>query len=170
MENENKEIVERYYAEVISGRDYSNLSTFVAADYVDHNAEDTGRRPEIVRNHMEAIRTTLPDFSMHVEQICRRRRVGRDSGLGSGYASRGVDEHQAHWTRDSSEGNQPRSASGRQNCRTLGRSGHHQHALPNGVKSIRQHTRLNHRIARMPPRALFCVNCRKIPITLIAGS
>lgn len=69
LENENKEIVKRYYAEVISGGDYSNLGSFVAAEYVDHNAEDSGRGPEIVRNHIEAIRTTLPDFNMRVEQI-----------------------------------------------------------------------------------------------------
>jgi predicted ester cyclase len=69
LEKKNKETIERYYADVISGRDYSNLSNLVAAEYVDHNAEAGGRGPEVVRKHMEAMRTTLPDFTMCVEQI-----------------------------------------------------------------------------------------------------
>ena len=66
---ESKQLIRRFYAEVVDGRDYSNLDSFVAADYVDHNAAEGGRGPEVVRTHLEAIRTTLPDFTIQIEDI-----------------------------------------------------------------------------------------------------
>jgi predicted ester cyclase len=62
-----KQLVRRFYTEVVGGGDYSNLDSFVAADYVDHNAAEGG--PEVVRTHLEAIRMTLPDFTIQIEDI-----------------------------------------------------------------------------------------------------
>jgi predicted ester cyclase len=66
---ESKQLIRRFYAEVVSGRDYSDLDSFVASDYVDHNAAEGGRGPEVVRAHLEAIRTTLPVFAIQIEDI-----------------------------------------------------------------------------------------------------
>lgn len=46
---ENKLLIRGFYTEVIGGGDYSNLHSFVAADYVDRNAAEGGRGPEVVR-------------------------------------------------------------------------------------------------------------------------
>jgi predicted SnoaL-like aldol condensation-catalyzing enzyme len=54
---ESKQLVQPIYTEVVGSGNYSNLDSFVAADYVDHNAaEESGRGPEVVRTHLEAIR------------------------------------------------------------------------------------------------------------------
>jgi predicted ester cyclase len=66
---ESKQLIRRFYAEVVSGGDYSDLDSLVAPDYVDHNGAEGGRGPEVVRAHLEAIRTTLPDFRVQIEDI-----------------------------------------------------------------------------------------------------
>jgi hypothetical protein len=43
---ESKQLIRRFYAEVVGAGDYSNLDSFVAADYVDNNAaEESGPWP-----------------------------------------------------------------------------------------------------------------------------
>jgi predicted ester cyclase len=86
---ESKQLIRRFYTEVVDGGDYSNLDSFVAADYVDHNAaEESGRGPEVVRTHLEAIRMTLPDFTIQIEDIFAEgdhvitRVTGRGTHLG----------------------------------------------------------------------------------------
>ena len=84
---ESKQLIRRFYTEVVGGGDYSNLSSFVASDYVDHNAAG-GRGPEVVRTHLEAIRRTLPDFTVQIEDVFAAgdyvitRVVGRGTHLG----------------------------------------------------------------------------------------
>jgi predicted ester cyclase len=84
----NRQLVRRFYTEVVGGRDYSNLNSFVATDYLDHNAPDDGRGPEVVRAHLEAIRMTLPDFTIQIEDIFAEgeyvitRVTGRGTHLG----------------------------------------------------------------------------------------
>jgi predicted ester cyclase len=84
----NRQLVRRFYAEVVGGGDYSNLGSFVATDYLDHNAAEAGRGPEVVRTHLEAIRTTLPDFTIEIEDIFAEgeyvitRVTGRGTHLG----------------------------------------------------------------------------------------
>jgi predicted ester cyclase len=89
MSNEhNRQLVRRFYTEVVGGGDYSNLGSFVATDYLDHNAPEAGRGPEVVRTHLEAIRTTLPDFTIEIEDIFAEgdyvitRVTGRGTHLG----------------------------------------------------------------------------------------
>jgi len=65
----NKRLIIRYYTEVVGARDYSNLSNFIAIGYIDHNAAGDDHGPELVRKHLEAIRTTFPDFTMSIEGI-----------------------------------------------------------------------------------------------------
>jgi len=83
-----KQLVRRFYTEVVGGGDYSNLGSFVATDYLDHNAAEAGRGPEVVRTHLEAIRTTLPDFTIEIEDIFAEgeyvitRVTGRGTHLG----------------------------------------------------------------------------------------
>ena len=90
LEKKNKETIERYYAEVVSGRDYSNLSSLVAAEYVDHNAEGAARGPGVVRAHMEAIRSTLPDFTMRIEHI-----IAEEDWVATRVTGRGT--HKGEW-------------------------------------------------------------------------
>ena len=66
---EGKQLIRRFYTQVVGGGDYSSLDSFVATDYVDHNAAEGGRGPEVVRTHLDAIRRTLPDFTVQVEDI-----------------------------------------------------------------------------------------------------
>jgi predicted ester cyclase len=66
---QNKQLIRRFYTQVVGSGDHSNLDSFVAADYVDHNAVEGGRGPEVVRTHLEAIRRTLPDFRVRIEDI-----------------------------------------------------------------------------------------------------
>jgi predicted ester cyclase len=83
-----KQLVRRFYTEVVGGGDYSNLDSFVAADYLDHNAAEAGRGPEVVHTHLEAIRMTLPDFTIEIEDIFAEgeyvitRVTGRGTHLG----------------------------------------------------------------------------------------
>ena len=66
---ESKQLIHRFYTEVVGSGDYSNLDDFVATEYVDHNAAEGGRGPEVVRTHLEAIRTTLPDLRVQIEDV-----------------------------------------------------------------------------------------------------
>jgi predicted ester cyclase len=83
-----KQQIRRFYTEVVGGGDYSNLDIFVAIDYVDHNATEGGRGPGVVRAHLEAIRVTLPDFTIQIEDMFAEgdyvitRVVGRGTHLG----------------------------------------------------------------------------------------
>jgi predicted ester cyclase len=85
---ESKKLIRRFYTEVVGGGDYSNLGSFVANDYVDHNAAEGGRGPEVVRTHLEAIRRTLPDFTVQIENVFAEgdyvitRVTGRGTHLG----------------------------------------------------------------------------------------
>ena len=88
--NEAKRLVQTYYSQVISGGDYGILDSLVSSEYLDHNAADAGRGPEVVREHMDAMRTTFPDFTMEVEQIFEEAScvVTRVTGRGT---------HQGEW-------------------------------------------------------------------------
>jgi predicted ester cyclase len=66
---ESKQLIRRFYTEVVSGGECSDLDSLVASDYVDHNGAEGGRGPEVVRAHLEAIRTTLPDFRVQIEGV-----------------------------------------------------------------------------------------------------
>lgn len=85
---ENKRLIRNFYTEVVGDGDYSNLHGFVAADCVDRNAAEGGRGPGVVRSHLEAIRKTLPDFTVRIEDIFAEgdylitRVTGRGTHLG----------------------------------------------------------------------------------------
>ena len=85
---ENKELIRRFYTEVVDGGDYSDLYSFIATDYVDHSAAEGGRGPEVVRTHLEAIRMTLSGFMVQIEDIFAEgdyvitRVTGRGTHLG----------------------------------------------------------------------------------------
>ncbi|WP_309083635.1 ester cyclase [Chelativorans sp.] len=81
----NKELVRRLYAEVFSSGDVSGIESLVGADYVDHNSEGAGRGPQVLRAHVQAIRTTFPDFSLTVEDMIAEgdKVVTRVSGQGT---------------------------------------------------------------------------------------
>ena len=84
----NKQLIRRFYAEVVGGGDYSDLDSFVASDYVDHNAAEGGCGSEVVRAHLEAIRMTLPEFEIQIEDTFAEgdyvitRVTGRGTHLG----------------------------------------------------------------------------------------
>lgn len=84
-----KALVQRYYDEVVSGGNFSNLEQFISPVYLDHNVDDASARgPDVLRQHLEAIRKTFPDFSMKIEEIITEgnkvvtRVTGRGTHLG----------------------------------------------------------------------------------------
>lgn len=82
----NKTVVRRFYTEVVAGGDLTNLEDLIAAGYVDHTAgPQAGRGPTVVRAHLEAIRTTFPDFTLQIEDMVAEgdRVVTRVTGRGT---------------------------------------------------------------------------------------
>ena len=81
---QNKQLIRRFYTQVVGGGDYSSLDSVVAADYVAHNDAEGGRDPDVVRTHLEAIRSTLPDFTIQIEDIFAEGDyvITRDAGRG----------------------------------------------------------------------------------------
>lgn len=83
---ENRALVRRFYADVVSGGDLSVLETLIAPDYCDHNAGPQSRRgPAVVQAHVAALRTTFPDFTLDIEDMVAEgdRVVTRVSGRGT---------------------------------------------------------------------------------------
>jgi predicted ester cyclase len=81
----NRELVRRFYEQVVGLNDLSLLDYFIAPDYLDHNDEGAGRGPEVFRGHMAALRGTFPDFTLTVEEILAEddKVVTRVSGRGT---------------------------------------------------------------------------------------
>jgi predicted ester cyclase len=78
-----KELIRRFYSELF--RDLSSALECVGSTYLDHNNEQGGRGPEVLRAHVAALRTTFPDFSMKIEDIIAEgdRVVTRVKGRGT---------------------------------------------------------------------------------------
>jgi predicted ester cyclase len=66
---DNKTVVRRFYTEVISSGDLSRVEDFIGSKYLDHNAEQAGRGPSVVRAHVKAVRQTFPDFHLQIDDI-----------------------------------------------------------------------------------------------------
>jgi predicted ester cyclase len=81
----NKALVRRFYAEVVGRGDLSRVADFVAQGYLDHNAEEAGRGPDVLRAHIEALRRTFPDFTLDIDEILAEgdKVVTRVSGQGT---------------------------------------------------------------------------------------
>ena len=84
-----KAIVRRFYTTVVAAGQLSTIDSLVGAGYVDHNAgADAGRGPHVVRNHLDAIRSTFPDFRLTIEEMIAEgdlvatRVTGRGTHLG----------------------------------------------------------------------------------------
>lgn len=69
----NRDAVRRFYAEIVGRADFALLDRLVGPDYVDHNAVDAGRGAAVVRQHVEAIRATFPDFTLTIEAMIAER-------------------------------------------------------------------------------------------------
>jgi predicted ester cyclase len=82
---DNKTIVRRFYAEVIGAGDLSRVEAFVGPEYLDHNAEEAGRGPSVVRAHVQALRRTFPDFQVQIDDVIAEgdKVVTRVSGRGT---------------------------------------------------------------------------------------
>jgi predicted ester cyclase len=65
--NATKDLVRRFYSEMF--RDLSLAAECIGSAYVDHNDEQAGRGPEVLRTHVAALRRTFPDFSMRIEDM-----------------------------------------------------------------------------------------------------
>jgi predicted ester cyclase len=81
--NAAKELVRQFYAELF--RDLAIAEECVGPDYLDHNNEQAGLGPEVLRAHVAALLTTFPDFSMKIEDIIAEedRVVTRVTGKGT---------------------------------------------------------------------------------------
>jgi predicted SnoaL-like aldol condensation-catalyzing enzyme len=66
---EDQRIVSAFYSEVVGRGEYAKLDSYVSPDYVDHNAPDSGRGAAVVREHMNALRRTFPDFRVEIQRI-----------------------------------------------------------------------------------------------------
>lgn len=81
--NATKNLVRQFYQALF--RDLDAALDCIADDYVDHNNEQAGRRPEILRAHVAGMLTTFPDFSMKIEDLIAEddRVVTRVTGEGT---------------------------------------------------------------------------------------
>lgn len=81
--NASRELVRRFYENLF--RDLDVALESVAEDYVDHNNEQAGRGPEVLRIHVAGLRNTFPDFSLEIEDIIAEegRVVTRVTGQGT---------------------------------------------------------------------------------------
>jgi predicted ester cyclase len=66
---ENKRLVREFYLTAFSGTAAANLHAYVSDAYVDHNAEQAGRAPDVLRAHIAALRMTFPDFTLAIEDM-----------------------------------------------------------------------------------------------------
>lgn len=62
-----KTIVRKFYTTLF--QDFAAAEAYIGADYVDHNNEQAGRGPEVLRLHVAALLKTFPDFRMEVQDI-----------------------------------------------------------------------------------------------------
>jgi predicted ester cyclase len=78
-----KALVRRFYAELF--RDPAAAEKYIGPDYIDHNNEQAGCGPEILRAHVVALLQTFPDFGMKIEDIIAEgdRVVTRVTGKGT---------------------------------------------------------------------------------------
>ena len=76
-------LIHRFYAELF--RDLAAAEGCVSADYIDHNNEQAGRGPKVLRAHVTALLQTFPDFSMRIEDVIAEgdRVVTRVTGTGT---------------------------------------------------------------------------------------
>jgi len=81
--NAAKSLVRRFYSELF--RDLTAAEWCIGADYMDHNNEQVGRGPDVLRAHVAALLQTFPDFSMRIEDIIAEgdRVVTRVTGRGT---------------------------------------------------------------------------------------
>jgi len=66
---ENKQLVRRYYEEVVNTGDVSKIASFIAEDYVE--VHDNQRHPIGLGGaieHVRGVRTTYPDLHLTIEQ------------------------------------------------------------------------------------------------------
>ena len=81
--NAAKDLVRQFYFEMF--RDLAAADKCIDSNYVDHNNEQAGRGPEVLRAHVAALRRTFPDFSMKIEDMIAEgdRVVTRVTGRGT---------------------------------------------------------------------------------------
>ena len=65
----NKRLVQRFITEVVNTGNVDRVGDFFSPDYVDHYAEPgTARGPDVVGQHVRAVRRTYPDLHVTIEQ------------------------------------------------------------------------------------------------------
>jgi predicted ester cyclase len=81
--NTAKNLVRQFYSEMF--RDLAVAEECIGSTYIDHNDEQAGRGPEVLRAHVAALRRTFPDFSMKIEDMIAEgdRVVTRVTGRGT---------------------------------------------------------------------------------------
>lgn len=68
-EEANKQLVQRFLAEVVNTGDVQRIADFIGSGYVDHYAgDDAPTGPGVVVEHVHAVRATYPDLQVRVEQ------------------------------------------------------------------------------------------------------
>jgi predicted ester cyclase len=65
--NAAKDLVRRFYSDMF--RDLSAAEECIGSTYVDHNNEQAGRGPEVLRAHVAALLRTFPDFRIKIEDM-----------------------------------------------------------------------------------------------------
>lgn len=78
-----RELVRRFYEYLF--RDFEAALESIADDYVDHNNEQAGYGPDVLRRHVAALLTTFPDFKLEIQDIIAEgdRVVTRVGGQGT---------------------------------------------------------------------------------------
>jgi predicted ester cyclase len=66
---DNKRLVLEYYRRVVAEARFSDIPLYIAPAYLDHNSPVDGLRgPELVADHLRAMRQTFPDFTLRTHE------------------------------------------------------------------------------------------------------
>lgn len=70
IQEENKAMVRRSYAEMFNRGDLSNVEAFIAPDCIDHEVHPgTNRGPDAMRGLIPMLRTAFPDLTFTIEEL-----------------------------------------------------------------------------------------------------
>jgi hypothetical protein len=64
-----KALIRRFHNKIARGGGLGRVPEFIGSDYVDHNAKQAGRGPDVFRTQMEAVRHTFLDLRLEIHDI-----------------------------------------------------------------------------------------------------
>ena len=91
LSEQNKELVRRYYEEVVNTGSVENIASFISPDYVEvHDNERLPLGIDGAKQHVEGVRQTYPDLHLTIEQ-----QIAEGEWVATRVTMRGT--HQGEW-------------------------------------------------------------------------